>query len=412
MPLAGKGRGRSRGVCYGRGRSSCEPSIRGKAPVATLNLRGDGMSTSDDSTVPPDVVPSTEPQEQGVEVDSNIPTNVEEGLVPPTRKRGRGAAKNLEFDKIRKFGPIALTIKDGETSPCCENYTIFTSRLTWLVKHHVDLSHPSWHDLPYNEKEELIARVRADFVLDWTKKNHRDTVTKTLRKRFNHIRYELHKIYKSYKTNEEALANVPELVTPATWVKLCARWSSAEFRMIFEKNKSNRVKQQTNHTAGRTSFVRLMQMRSESDEHLIDFFKEVRWSKKKGKFVTLATEEKHNEMVAKYSKLEPEKQTKDVAASIFREVLGHRPGYARGLGEMVIPESSRQNTAEKFAALTERAERHEKDAKYYKNQLEELRGNVEKVLAKQAEYDKLLSSYMESQRQTQGESHRETQGPA
>ncbi|XP_042940150.1 uncharacterized protein LOC122275235 [Carya illinoinensis] len=258
----------------------------------------------------------------------------------------------------------------------------------------------------------FVICLLADFVLDWTKKNHRDTVTKTLRKRFNHIRYELHKIYKSYKTNEEALANVPELVTPATWVKLCARWSSAEFRMISEKNKSNRAKQQTNHTAGRTSFVRLMQMRSESDEHLIDFFKEVRWSKKKGKFVTPATEEKHNEMVAKYFKLEPEKQTKDVAASIFREVLGHRPGYARGLGEMVIPESSRQNTAEKFAALTERAERHEKDAEYYKNQLEELRGNVEKVLAKQAEYDKLLSSYMESQRQTQGESHRETQGPA
>ncbi|KAG6725671.1 hypothetical protein I3842_02G043400 [Carya illinoinensis] len=149
------------------------------------------------------------------------------GLVLPTRKHGRGAAKNLEFDKIRKFGPIALIIKDGETSPCCENYTIFTSR--WLVKHHVDLSHPSWHDLPDNEKEELIARVQADFVLDWTKMNHRDTVTKILGKRFNHIRYELHKIYKSYKTNEEALANMPELVTPTTWVKLSARWSSVEF---------------------------------------------------------------------------------------------------------------------------------------------------------------------------------------
>ncbi|XP_042969010.1 uncharacterized protein LOC122301681 [Carya illinoinensis] len=147
--------------------------------------------------------------------------------VLPTRKHGRGAAKNLEFDKIRKFGPIALIIKDGETSPCCENYTIFTSR--WLVTHHVDLSHSSWHDLPDNEKEELIARVQADFVLDWMKMNHRDTVTKILRKRFNHIRYELHKIYKSYKTNEEALANMPELVTATTWVKLSARWSSVEF---------------------------------------------------------------------------------------------------------------------------------------------------------------------------------------
>lgn len=36
----------------------------------------------------------------------------------------------------------------------------------------------------------------------------------------------------------------------------------------------------------------------------------------------------------------PERRTEDIAASLFRVVLRHRPGYARGLGEMVIPKST------------------------------------------------------------------------
>ncbi|KAG6687337.1 hypothetical protein I3842_11G065300 [Carya illinoinensis] len=94
----------------------------------------------------------------------------------------------------------------------------------------MDLSHASWHAVPTNEKEELITWVQVDFILDWNKKNHRDTVTKTLYKWFNHIRYDLHRTYNKYESKEEALANVPPLVTPATWLKLCTRYSSKDFK--------------------------------------------------------------------------------------------------------------------------------------------------------------------------------------
>ncbi|XP_040994427.1 uncharacterized protein LOC121240973 [Juglans microcarpa x Juglans regia] len=113
---------------------------------------------------------------------------------------------------------------------------------------------------------------------------------------------------------------------------------------MFERNKSNREKQQNNHTAGRRSFVRLMEMRSGNEENSVDFFEEVRWSKKNDKFVTLMMKEKYNEMAAKMAELELEKQTKEAATTIFKEVLGHKLGYVRGLGEMVISESSRQST--------------------------------------------------------------------
>ncbi|KAG7995286.1 hypothetical protein I3843_01G101700 [Carya illinoinensis] len=81
---------------------------------------------------------------------------------------------------------------------------------------------------------------------------------------------------------------------------------------MFELNKFNREKQQNNHIVGRRSFVRLMEMR--------------------------------DKMAANMSKLEPEKRTKEAAMTIFKEVLGQRLGYVRGLGKMVIPESSRQAT--------------------------------------------------------------------
>ncbi|XP_035539745.1 uncharacterized protein LOC118344058 [Juglans regia] len=372
-----------------------------------MDLRDDSSSSSYDLTDPRNGQPSTEPNDIPV-ADSSLSTNPSVSL---RQKRGRGAAKSTEFEKVRKYGKISLRIKDGETAPCCENATLFTTRVTWLVKHHVDLSHASWHDVPANEKEELITRIQADFILDWTKKNHRDTVTKTLRKRFNHIRYDLHRTYKQYESNEEALANVPPSVTPATWVKLCARYSSDDFKRMSERNKSNREKQQNNHTAGRRSFVRLMEMRSGNEENLVDFFKEVRWSKKNDKFVTPMTEEKYNEMVAKMAELEPEKRTKEAAATIFKEVLGHRPGYVRGLGEMVIPESSRQSTNARIVELTERAERSEKETAHYKTLHDDLRANVMLLMEKQDKYDKFLERY-ELERQTQGESHKETQGPA
>lgn len=82
-------------------------------------------------------------------------------------------------------------------------------------------------------------------------------------------------------------------------------------------------------------------------------------------------------MVAKLSELEPEKQTKEVAAAIFREVLGHRLGYERGLGEMVIPESSRKYTESRFTELIATTENYEKYVAYHKSQLvDNLRGNV------------------------------------
>ena len=54
-----------------------------------------------------------------------------------------------------------MKINDGQTAPCCENAIMFTTRTTWILKHHADMSYARWTDVPENVKDELIDRVRV-----------------------------------------------------------------------------------------------------------------------------------------------------------------------------------------------------------------------------------------------------------
>ncbi|XP_041007910.1 uncharacterized protein LOC121265872 [Juglans microcarpa x Juglans regia] len=338
------------------------------------------------------------------------------------RRRTRGPSRCIFFDKLRKNGKVQLKINDGETAPCCEHASMFTTRVSWIVKQYCDMSYKRWSDVPPAIKEELIDRVRSDFVLDWDRENHRLSVTKALRKRFNSFHHDLHKIYESYGSHAEALANGTSLVDPIVWVKLCERWGSDAFKKISAQNRENRNKQAINHTSGRKSFVRLLEQKRNENENLVDFYKETRWSKKKNAFVTDATESTYKEMQGRLDGLGPEQRSDEAAATIFREVLGHRPGYARGLGEMVIPESSRQrdkvqmqqymSEAEKHKKDAEQykkdAEQYKKDAEAYKSQLDEMRTEMQELREHQIENDKVMQSFFrafpsftESVRQTQ-----------
>lgn len=60
------------------------------------------------------------------------------GMKVQTEKRGCGPAKCSKFEKLRKHSPIPLKINHGETAPCCENATMFTTRVTWILKHHAE----------------------------------------------------------------------------------------------------------------------------------------------------------------------------------------------------------------------------------------------------------------------------------
>ncbi|KAF5463028.1 hypothetical protein F2P56_018980 [Juglans regia] len=72
-------------------------------------------------------------------------------------------------------------------------------------------------------------------------------------------------------------------------------------------------------------------------------------------------------MVGKLDDLEPKKCTEEAAATVFWEVLGHKSGYARGLREMVILESTRLHDREWEKECLVVVEKYKKDDDYYKS---------------------------------------------
>lgn len=79
-------------------------------------------------------------------------------------KRRRGPAKCTEFEKLRKHEKVLLKINDGKTAPCCANSSMFTTRVTQIIKQHCDMSYARWTDVPQAQKEELIDRVRVRYI--------------------------------------------------------------------------------------------------------------------------------------------------------------------------------------------------------------------------------------------------------
>ena len=74
--------------------------------------------------------------------------------------------------------------------------------------------------------------MQADFVLDWSRDNHREMVEIHLADKYNAYHYALHKVYLKYESHEEALRGGTEKVEKAVWEKLCERWASATFKVF------------------------------------------------------------------------------------------------------------------------------------------------------------------------------------
>ncbi|XP_040994346.1 uncharacterized protein LOC121240888 [Juglans microcarpa x Juglans regia] len=148
-------------------------------------------------------------------------------------------------------------------------------------------------------------------------------------------------------------------------------------RKMSSQNKENRRKQRVNHTSGRTSFVVLM--------------------------------ERKNQMVQLMNAKAPEARTDEAAACIFREVLGHRLGYSRGLGNSVMPESIKVAgvSNEEYERLAEENEENRKNAEYYRSRVEEIEGGFKMMREHMRDYEQRVNMRM-SKVETELESQRET----
>ncbi|KAF5458833.1 hypothetical protein F2P56_022834 [Juglans regia] len=291
----------------GRGRGRAGPGPRVLPPIrqhlqseaACWTLRDEREVESDDSTQPPDIVCETFLETTSAEVNTA-------SEVPNISKRGRGVTKGMEFERLRKYGKIPLEIKDSKIGPSCNNTTVYTMRVTWIVKHYTEIRHVSWSVVDVKDKDELIDCVQKD-------------------------------------------------------------------------------------------------------RNLIDFYKDAHWSIKKGRFVTPTTEENYNKMVSMMNAKEVECRTDEAAAVIFREVLGHRSSYSRGLGHSVLPEKSIVAGVpnEEYERLTEENQQNRKNAEYYQNRVIKIEGGFAAMRNHMLEHEQLLNLRM-SKLETELESQRET----
>ncbi|KAF5450450.1 hypothetical protein F2P56_030804 [Juglans regia] len=250
----------------------------------------------------------------------------------------------------------------------------------------------------------------ADFVLDWTRLNRRETVMMALADKYNAFHYELHKEYLKYATHEEALSGGTSLVEKPREC-LCQRWASSTFKDISQRNKCNRRKQRVKHTGGRKSFVRILEEKRETTPNLVAFYKEVHWSRKKGKFINATSEHNYNLMVEKLNEREPDEDDSDVDAAeeVFKEVLGQKSGYAQGLGHAVIPEPSPSMRKNKdFVRLFEENEKNKAAAEKVTVHLESLLDGMAAMRKNFYEYEQQMNIRM-SELESHAESQRETQ---
>ncbi|KAG6696547.1 hypothetical protein I3842_09G153200 [Carya illinoinensis] len=157
----------------------------------------------------------------------------------------------------------------------------------------------------------------------------------------------------------------------------CFNLMVISWQKLSTKNRESRKRLVINHTAGRKSFVRIL--------------------------------EEKKDMVSKLDTLEPEQRTEERIAGVFREVLVHRPGYARGLEEMIILESTRQRTLAREKEYLDLIEKHKKEAESSKSEMEAMKANMQLLLERRAETDRLLRAFFAANPTPLSESQRETQ---
>ncbi|KAB1212872.1 hypothetical protein CJ030_MR5G010172 [Morella rubra] len=290
------------------------------------------------------------------------------------RKKGRGKATGAKFEKLRKKGRIAVQVPAGARGPIGENERLFKERVTYLVRHFIDVHYKSWSEVPKQDKEEIYARILGDFELDWHRHEDQACIKARMAYSFRSIKYHLHKLYKSYATKEKAMAHPPEEVAMPIWEKCCDLWETEAYKRISQRNTINRKKMLVNHTSGSKS---LLCSRMEKER-----------------------------MKTLYADRDPTQTSREIAEEVFREVMGSKCGYMRGLGNSVIPIPSPSSRSYLVTQLTQEVERYKSELKISEEKYDTLQNNVTTLMFQLASYHEkidLLWSERNSQENSQDE---------
>ncbi|KAG6730730.1 hypothetical protein I3842_01G095100 [Carya illinoinensis] len=95
-------------------------------------------------------------------------------------------------------------------------------------------------------------------------------------------------------------------------------------------------------------------------------------------------------MVERLGEKESKEDVEEVAETIFKDVLGHRSGYAVGMGHMVIPDPSPlMKKSRAFIRLSKENQRNKSDAEMYKSKLDAMMTDIEALKKNFSEHEKI-----------------------
>ncbi|XP_035546471.1 uncharacterized protein LOC118348581 [Juglans regia] len=112
-------------------------------------------------------------------------------------------------------------------------------------------------------------------------------------------------------------------------------------------------------------------------------------------------------MVERLNEMEPDENMDDAANAVFRDVLGHQSGYARGLGHLVIPDPSPSLLKNReFQRINEENEKNKAEAQGLKTELDAFKRDMAAMRAHFLDVEKDLifrMTELESQSQSRNE---------
>ncbi|XP_071902869.1 uncharacterized protein [Coffea arabica] len=305
------------------------------------------------------------------------------GGINVTRKRGY--TRNIALSKEKKAGKkVKVQVSEVSGRVIGEGAQQYISEASCVIRKYGKWKAEKWSKLQESDREGMLKLVNNSFAYD-EGEHVKPALLKQLNTQYRSRRYNFHKIFKKFSTKEEALANRPQYVEESDWIYLCDYFCSLNFMKISERNKINRSKQKTAHTAGTKSFLRHKAYREAQEGREvgpIELYDITHYSKKKNAMVDETSA--MNLSVMKEKKLESESSGANrTEEDISIEVTGRVTGYVHGRGP-----SKAGIIAQKLAEIDDfkkRAEQAEKRSAELEITVQSQQQLMEKLVNQQSE---------------------------
>ncbi|CAI9109097.1 OLC1v1008847C1 [Oldenlandia corymbosa var. corymbosa] len=168
----------------------------------------------------------------------------------------RGPTRNLSGRKNDDDAPHKVKLDDcykRVVGPESQSFINESSAIACKFgKHNV----PKWSQLEKEDREAMCQRVMAKFPNDVVDAKMKKAVEQQVNKSYRNCRHKHSRLFKTFKSKEEALRQVPDELPKEEWIYLCNYFTSEKFKAMSKRNIENRAKNKEPNFTGTLSLAR------------------------------------------------------------------------------------------------------------------------------------------------------------